>query len=71
MVNANKLRGKIVERGLSVSSVSAAIGVHKSTFYRKLSGDAPFTIQDADRLVDVLGLTSEETKSIFFSQIVE
>ena len=54
LVNANKLRGKIVERGMNVSSVSVAIGLNKSTFYRKLSGDCPFTIQDADKMVDVL-----------------
>ena len=70
LVNANKLRGKIVERGMNVSSVSVAIGLNKSTCYRKLSGDCPFTIQDADKLVDVLNLTADDAKSIFFSQIV-
>lgn len=68
MVNANKLRGKIVERGMSIASISMEIGVNKSTFYRKLSGCCPFTIQDADRLVEILGLNAEEAKAIFLAR---
>lgn len=70
MVNINKLRGKIVECGMTSSNVSEAMGINKSTFYRKISGDYPFTIRDADRLVDILHLTADEARAIFFSQIV-
>lgn len=70
MVNTNKLRGKIVEQGMSIASVADKMGIHKSTFYRKMSGDCPITIHDADLLVGILDLTAEEAKSIFFSQLV-
>lgn len=70
MVDTNKLRGKIVERGMSVPVVADKMGIHKSTFYRKIAGNCPITIQDADLLVSILGLTAEEAKSIFFSQLV-
>lgn len=70
MVNINKLRGKIVERGMTIASVADAMGIHKSTFYRKLSGDCPITIMDADRLTEILQLNAEEAGAIFFSQFV-
>lgn len=70
MVNVNKLRGKIVERGMSVESVAQKMGIHKSTFYRKMAGHCPVTIQDADMLVRILDLDCEEAKAIFFSQFV-
>ena len=34
MVNVNKLRGKIVENGMSVEKLAGAIGVDKATIYR-------------------------------------
>lgn len=70
MVNTNKLKGRIIEKGYSVATLAKAIGVDKSTFYRKLGGECPFTIQDADRIADVLQLTPDEAVAIFFSQIV-
>ena len=35
MVNVNKLRGKIVENGMSIPELAANIGIDKATFYRK------------------------------------
>ena len=67
---ANKLKGKIVERGLSTEEVANALKLHRSTFYRKLQGAYPFTINEADRLVEILHLSREEASAIFFSQIV-
>lgn len=71
MVNVNKLKGKIVERGLSVSALAEKIGIDKATLYRKISenGD-PLTIRDADKISEVLNLSKEEVNDIFFSQFV-
>lgn len=66
MLNANKLRGKIIERGLSIGFVAQQIGVHKSTFYRKLSGECQFTIKDADIITKELNLSTEDAVDIFF-----
>lgn len=71
MVNVNKLKGKIVENGLTIERVAAEIGIDKATVYRKLnnSGES-FTIGQADKLVKVLSLNAEEAQAIFFSQLV-
>ena len=71
MVNINKLKGKIIEKGLNVSELAMLIGINKATLYRKLnSKGAAITIKDVDRIADVLELNSDEVNSIFFSQNV-
>lgn len=69
MVNINKLKGKIVEKGTTVESVAKAIGIDTSTFYRKLQNSgAKFTIKEADNITSFLGLEASEATSIFFAQ---
>lgn len=38
-VNVNKLKGKIVENGMTVSALAEKIGVDRATLYRKLSNN--------------------------------
>ena len=71
MVNLNKLKGRIVERGMNVSDLSALIGIDKATFYRKMNSEGKnFTIEEADSIARELKLNCDEVNSIFFSQFV-
>lgn len=71
MTNMNKLRGKIVEKGMTVGTLAKNIGVNRSTLYRKISTNGEnFTIGEADLIVRALQLSCEEAVSIFFSQYV-
>ena len=69
MLDVQKLKGKIVEKGKSVESVSAELGINPATFYRKLKNNS-FEINEADKLVDILSLTNDEAIAIFFSNVV-
>ncbi len=71
MVNVNKLKGKIVENGMSVGDLAKKIGIDRATMYRKISstGDK-ISIAEADKIVSVLKLSVEEANAIFFSQLV-
>lgn len=70
-MNINKLKGKIVERGMNVLMISQLIGVDKSTFYRKLNsqGDT-FTVKEVNLICKHLKLTKDEAISIFFANSV-
>lgn len=70
-VNVNKLKAKLVERGISVSELAEMIGINKSTLYRKLNanGDS-LLVSEANAIVKVLHLTPGEAMAIFFSQVV-
>ncbi|TAH62235.1 MAG: XRE family transcriptional regulator [Gottschalkiaceae bacterium] len=71
MVNVNKLKGKIVEKELTIEKLAERIGLDRSTLYRKISNDGEtFTIREANLICNELGLTGKEATAIFFSQFV-
>lgn len=71
MVNIDKLRGKIVERRMTVESIATAVNLNASTLYRRLSGGGgSFTIDEADKIASALNLTADELNQIFFAQYV-
>lgn len=71
LVHILKLKGKIVEKGLTIEDLADQMNMHKSTLYRKMEsqGDS-FLIKEVDAIVKVLALSREEAASIFFSQFV-
>lgn len=42
MINILKLKGKIVEAGMNISSLSRELKMDRSTFYRKLNEDGTY-----------------------------
>lgn len=71
MINVNKLKGKIVENGLSITELAKRIGVDRSTLYRKIgrNGDE-FSIKEANLIARELKLSREEAIAIFFTRLV-
>lgn len=70
-VNVNKLKGKIVENGLTIATLAEKIGIDRATLYRKLSNNGEtMLIRDANAIISVLGLSADEAMAIFFSQFV-
>lgn len=71
MINALKLRGRIVEKGMTISGLAEEIGMNRSTFYRKLDeNNGHFTVHEADLIIKSLHLSSDDATAIFFSQFV-
>lgn len=71
MVNVNKLKGKIVEKGMSVEALAEKIEMNKSTLYRKLNNlGETFTVKECDDICVSLELTRPEAVEIFFAQFV-
>jgi hypothetical protein len=69
-MNVNALKGKIVERGFTIESFCAAAGFVRSTFDRKLNGQSVFDLGEIWKIINVLHLTFEETRIIFFAELV-
>ncbi|MCX7772940.1 MAG: helix-turn-helix transcriptional regulator [Clostridia bacterium] len=71
MVNINKLKGKIVEKGMSIEKIAEKMGIDRATLYRKLNANGGnITIKDADKIALALDLSPSEAAAIFFSQYV-
>ena len=67
MPNINKLKGKIVEKGINVSDLAKALGINKSTLYRKLKNNGEnISIREAVGMINELDLSAEEANEIFF-----
>lgn len=69
MVNINKLKRKIIEKGMKVSVLAENIGIDTSTLYRKFKNNGEnISIKEAGLIVKSLELTPEEAISIFFDK---
>lgn len=67
-MNANKLKGKIIEKGLTMTKAAEMMGIHKTSLYRKVNGHDRLTVNDAVRLKEILGLSNMEALDIFLNQ---
>lgn len=68
MVDVNKLRGKIVEKGFSQQELAQSIGIDRSTFYRKMKNNGDFSIGEVAEIAKVMQLSNEEAIEIFLSK---
>lgn len=64
-MNANKIKAKIVERGMTQGEVAKIIGISQNSFSRKLLGKRDFLLSEAIALCSVLELDNPEE---FFSK---
>ena len=66
-MNVNKLRGKIVENGMSVEGLARAIGIDRASMYRKLNNAEKITIGEAVKIKNALSMDGQTAYEIFLS----
>ena len=69
-MNANKLRGRIIENGMNIGEFCLRANFVRSTFDRKLNGDSDFSRAEIERIASALDLTDAELHAIFFENVV-
>lgn len=69
-MDANRLRYYIADRGKTVTDVENALGISRTALYRKMNQKSEFTRDEIQGLITFLGLSNEETMSIFFTDKV-
>lgn len=67
MIDVNKLKGVIYEKGLSQRQVAQAMGISTQTFYSKMKKGI-FDSNEIDALIDILDI--RDPIPIFFTQFV-
>jgi len=71
MTNTQMLKGKIVEKNLTLKKVAELVNISRASFYRKIkSGGNDFSIGEALKIANILSLTRNEASSIFFNSII-
>ena len=66
-MNPNKLKAKLVEKGINVDGFADQIGMDRSTLYRKLANFEKITIGEATRMKSALGLSGKDATDIFLT----
>ncbi|MBX8942544.1 XRE family transcriptional regulator [Lysinibacillus sp. A4] len=70
-MNVNELKRKIIENGMNIEMMSLAIGMNKSTFYRKMRNRGEtFTVKEVNLICKRLSLSKVEAMVIFFGDYV-
>jgi DNA-binding XRE family transcriptional regulator len=69
-MNVNKLKGKIVEQGITTAQLAKQIGVNRATLYRKLANPDTISLKDIAAIIRILNLNANETTAIFFNDPV-
>lgn len=67
-VNLAKLKGVLVEKGRTYADMAEVLGISKTTVVNKLSGRSDFDINEANKIANWLGLSTEERLDIFFAK---
>ncbi len=70
MVNISKLKGKVVERNLTITGLAKEAGIPRVTLYRRFLSSEEFTVGEVDKISQVLRLNRDEINEIFFANEV-
>lgn len=68
MTDSKKLREIIKSRGISFAFIADKIGISRQGFVKKLDENSDFKAYQMFIIKDLLRLTEEEARDIFFSQ---
>ncbi len=69
MINTDKLRGLIAEKGMSQAMMANILGITPKTFYQKMNKRV-FDSDEIDIMVTTLKIPREQCVDIFFGQSV-
>lgn len=69
-MNSNKLKARMVEKGINGQTLSAEIGISESAFYRKMNGVSEFTLSEITSIAKVLEMDDMSMLAIFFADEV-
>lgn len=70
MIDVNRLKAAIILHGKTQYEVAEALGMNRSTFYRKMKHGGTFFIDEANKMKKIIPLSDEEAVKIFFSDSV-
>lgn len=68
MLNTRKIKGRLVEFGLTQKDVANALGLAQATVSQKLNGVRPLYLEEAETLAGLLKIETGEFGQIFFDR---
>jgi predicted DNA-binding transcriptional regulator AlpA len=62
----NDLKAEMIRKGLSIPKVADVLGLSKKTLYQKMHGKTQFKQKEMGALRDILSLSEEQMRELFF-----
>lgn len=66
MVNSNKLKAKMIEKGYNQKTLANAMGIATQTLNYKINGVREFKVSEIEKLCSLLSISKRETGQFFF-----
>lgn len=66
MVNSNKIKGRIVELGLTQNDLAKALGIATPTISQKINNVRSMSLDEAFAIADILKIPDEQFREYFF-----
>ena len=66
-MNANLLKYHAAERSKSAQDMAAVLGISKRSVEKKIKGETDFKCKEIKQLIELLGLSADDTMRVFFS----
>lgn len=66
MLNANLLKGKMIEKGFTQTTLAIAICMSENTLSSRLNGKSDFRIGEIDKICEVLRIDDGSQKAKIF-----
>lgn len=65
-MNHLELKAEVIRAGFSITSFAGALNMSRTAIYRKMRGTSEFKQSEIVKIKNVLNLTPEMVKTIFF-----
>ena len=70
MTNSNKIKGRIVEMGYTLSNFSDALNISRPCLRKKINGQSDFKVSEIEKICELLKISRSEIGNYFFTQNV-
>lgn len=68
MVNTNKIKGRMKELEITQADVAKCLKIAQPTVNQKINNVRPFDLEEAEKLSELLKISSSEFGMYFFAQ---
>lgn len=68
MVNSKKIKARLVELGLTQADIAKELRIATATVSQKINGVRPLSLDEAEKIANLLNIKDGEFRVYFFNQ---
>lgn len=68
MINTRKMKARLVELGLSQKDFAECLGIATATASQKINNVRPMSLEEAEKICNLLNIEPDQFASYFFAQ---